>query len=222
MEKVFSEHFARSRNIFTAIDPRIKIIFSGAMVILILTSQVFYVGLLALALSVISLICIKIPWKVILLRMSEPLGIALTIMLIKIFFYHDQFLDALLLASKIFGSTSIMLFLSLTTSLDKLLAAACWFKAPRVWVEICLLTYRYIFVLWEDAATVMDSQKVRLGYCGIFRSLRSLGVLSGAIIIRAYDQSVATYEAMLSRGYNCLPSRLPAGRQGRQAKDKFG
>ncbi len=203
MEKIFSEHFARSRNIFTAIDARLKIIFSGAMIILVLSSRVFYVGLFVLSLSVISLIAIRIPWKVILLRMSEPLGIALTILLVKILLYHDHPLAALLLASKIFGSTSVMLFLSLTTSLDKLLAAGCWFKVPRVWVEICLLTYRYIFVLWEDAVTVMDSQKVRLGYCGIYRSLRSLGTLAGAIIIRAYDQSVATYEAMLSRGYNC-------------------
>lgn len=219
MEKIFSEHFARSRNIFTAIDARVKIIFCVTIIILVLASRIFYVGLFALIFSVISLILIRIPWKVILLRMSEPLGIAMTILLVKIFLYHDAPSSALLLASKIFGSTSIMLFLSLTTSLDKLLAACCWFKIPRVWVEICLLTYRYIFVLWEDAVTVMDSQKVRLGYCGIYRSLCSLGALAGVIIIRAYDQSVATYEAMLSRGYNCLPNSSPHGKAvGKQGK----
>ena len=41
-----------------------------------------------------------------------------------------------------------------------------------------------------------------------FRSLRSLGVLAGTIVIKAYDQSIATYEAMTLRGYKSANNDL--------------
>ena len=65
-----------------------------------------------------------------------------------------------------------------------------------------MFTYRYIFVLLEDVIIIRDAQKIRLGYKGVMRSLKSLGELAGTALIRAYDQSLSIYEAMVSRGYN--------------------
>lgn len=201
MHKVFSDHFARKENILTRLDARVKIIFCIAALVITLASPVVYAPLAVVAMSMFSLLAISIPFKIIIFRMGASLGIAFSILLIKVLFYHDNPNSEMLTISKLLGASSVTLFLSMTTSLDKLLFACSWFKMPRVWLEICLFAYRYIFVLLEDATTVIDAQRVRLGYSRITGTLRSVGTLAAAIIIRAYDQSVATYEAMMLRGY---------------------
>ena len=55
----------------------------------------------------------------------------------------------------------------------------------------------------------MSAQKVRLGYSGLRRSLRSMGSLAGIVMLRSLDQAEKTHEAMVARGYRgFLP--LPA------------
>lgn len=201
MNKVFSDYFARKENILTRLDARVKIIFCIAAIIITLSSPAVYVPFAVVSMSMISLLAIRIPFKIIIFRMGASLGIVVTILFIKLLLHHDDPNSAILSMSKLIGVSSVTLFLSMTTALDRLLAACSWFKMPRVWLEICLFAYRYIFVLLEDATTVIDAQKVRLGYSKIKVTLRSIGTLAAAIIIRAYDQSVATYEAMMLRGY---------------------
>ncbi len=89
----------------------------------------------------------------------------------------------------------------MTTSVNKLLNAAQWFRVPYIFIEIFMFTFRYIFVLIEDAITVRNAQMLRLGYSSFSKSLQSIGQLAGTVVIRSYDQSIATYEAMLLRGY---------------------
>lgn len=201
MNEIFSDHFARRENLLTRLDARIKTIFVVVAILTVVSAAAPYAPLIVILLSLASLFTIRIPFKIICSRLAAPFGIAVTIIFIKIFFYREGFRDGFLMMSKIIGSTSLVLFLSMTTSVDKLLAASRWFKVPGTWVEICLLAYRYIFVLMEDAVTVFDAQRIRLGYIGLPRALRSIGTLAGTIIIRAYDQSIATYEAMMLRGY---------------------
>lgn len=201
MNEIFSDHFARRENLLTQVDARIKTIFVVDAILAVVSAAAPYAPLIVILLSLGSLFTIGIPFKIICIRLSAPFGIAITIIFIKIFFYREGFRDGILMMSKIIGSTSLVLFLSMTTTLDKLLAASRWFKVPGTWVEICLLAYRYIFVLLEDAVTVFDAQRIRLGYTDLRKALYSIGTLAGTIIIRAYDQSVSTYEAMMLRGY---------------------
>ncbi len=189
-------------------------------IIITVLSQHLYVPLIVFFLALIFLLGIRIPPKIILLRLVNPLGIAGVLFLIQVFFYgitpilelnimgwhlvayKEGLLRGFLIMGKVIGTVSLVIFLSMTTPVNKLLNACRWFKVPNTWVEIAMLSYRYIFVLLEDAITVRDAQKVRLGYSGLTRSLKSLGELMGATVIRAYDRSVAAYEAMMLRGYN--------------------
>ena len=205
MNEIFSEHFARRDNPLTRVDARIKMVFIIGAIATVLSSHASFVPFIVAFLAAASLFSIKVPFKVMMLRLSEPLGIAITVSFIKIFFFHQTMADGILIMSKIIGSTSLLVFLSMTTAVDDLLAACRWFRVPAAWVEICLIAYRYIFVLLEDAITVLDAQRVRLGYTNLPCAFRSIGTLSGAIIIRAYDQRIATYEAMTLRGYNGKP-----------------
>lgn len=206
-------------SILTAIDARVKMVFSFSAIILCVISSQIYTGIALFFTLMLALIAIRVPFFLIGARMLAPLGIVSVIVVLRVFMhgttplfhfeligfqiigYAEGLAAGLLIASKVCGAVSAIVFLSLTTPVNKLLHAACYFKVPHTFVELALLSYRYVFVLCEDAITVMNAQRVRLGYTGYLRSLRSFGQLAGAIVIRAYDQSIATYEAMKMRGF---------------------
>ena len=220
LNEVFGDYFAHRKNYLTEVDTRTKMIFAALAIIIILLSRHFCVPLIAFFLSLAFLLSIRISPKIILLRLANPLGIAGVLFLINIFFYgmtpivklniwgwhlvgyKEGLLRGFLIMDKVIATVSLVIFLSMTTPVNKLLNAARWFKVPNTWVEIAMLSYRYVFVLLEDASTIRDAQRVRLGYSSLARSLKSLGELAGATVIRAYDRSVAAYEAMMLRGYN--------------------
>lgn len=220
LNEVFSDYFAQRKNYLTEVDARTKIVFVPAAIIITVLSQRFYVPIIIFFLSLVFLLGIRIPVKIILLRLVSPLGIAGAIFLAQFFFYgttpvvkldlwgiqlvgyKEGLLRGFLIMAKVLGAGSLIIFLSMTTSVNKLLNAARWFKISNTWVEIAMFTYRYIFVLLEDAITVRDAQEVRLGYSSLARSLRSFGELMGVTVIRAYDHSAAAYQAMMLRGYN--------------------
>ena len=72
---------------------------------------------------------------------------------------------------------------------------------PKILVELTLLVYRYIFVLLEEIVTIKDAQRVRLGYHNWRQSMRSISILGGSLILRAYDRAERVFEAMVARGY---------------------
>jgi cobalt/nickel transport system permease protein len=219
LNEIFSDCFAHKDNFLTRIDPRIKMVFVGLTIILILISTKGLIAAVTLVLSLSFLLGAKVPFQLILHRLLGPLGIASVILFTQIFFhgttpileydffgfhlvgYWEGLIRGFLIIWKVLGTVSLIIFLSMTTPVNKLLRAARWFKIPYTWIEIALLTYRYIFVLLEDVITIRNAQKVRLGYSNLRKSLKSLGELAGLAVIRAYDQSILTYEAMVLRGY---------------------
>lgn len=216
---IFSDCFAQRENYLTTIDARIKMFFVFATMGISLCSNQRAVPLLVAMASLCALFSIRIPLRIIIFRLLAPLGVTITVVLTQILLfgttplfkihllgftligYSEGLLRGVLIFSRVIGAVSLIMFLSMTTPLNKLLMAARSFKVPSTWIEIALLTYRYIFVLLEDIVTVRDAQRVRLGYSSTLRSVRSLGELAGSAVIRAYDQSLAIQEAMMLRGY---------------------
>jgi len=213
LNEAFSDYFARRENFLNRIDARLKLPFIIAAIFSCLLSPNAIVPGMVVLFVLVSLLTAKIPLRIILLRLAAPLGIAVTLFAIKIFFKSVNV--GPLLIAKVLGASSLVLFLGMTTTVYKILRAAAWFRVPHTWVEVSLLTYRYIFILFEDAATIFFAQKVRLGYVNLTKGLSSVGVLAGSVIIRAYDQSIASYEAMRVRGYKGKMANL-------SSEEKFG
>lgn len=201
LREVFSDSFAHKDNFLSRIDARIKMFFVFAGIITILFSRVAQVSTVISLLTLISLINVRVPFKVILFRMLPPLAMAAVIAGLSLIIYKRGLSESLLIMSKVAGCVSLVIFLSMTTPVNELLGASLWFRIPKTWIEIAAVTYRYVFVLIEDASTIRDAQKVRLGYSNLSRSMQSLAELAGSVFIRAYDQSVATADAMRMRGY---------------------
>ncbi len=222
LNEVFSDHFAQRTNYLTGVDTRAKMLFVAVAITIVISSHNPYVPLIVACLSLILLLGIRIPPKIIIFRLAIPLVAAGAIFLLQVLFYGmtTGLAGGCLIMARVLGAVSLIIFLSMTTPVNKLLNAARWFKVPNTWVEIAMLSYRYSFVLLEDAAAIRNTQKVRLGYNSLGRSLKSFGELMGAAVIRAYDRSIAIYESMLLRGYNGSLQNIP-WEKGIRVQDTF-
>ncbi len=216
---LFSDYFALRNNILTRIDPRMKFVTAVGMIVSILLSTGFIWPLTVLCICMAAIFSIRIPFKIVILRMIPPMMIVAVIVLLRTFLVsgrtffevdlgfailkasRDGLLEGLLIGSKVTGSVSVILLLSLTTPAYKIFLSLLWLKVPNLWVETAMLMYRFIFALLEHTANVISAQQTRLGYINIKKSLSSVGTLTGSVLLGALDQSQRTTEAMMLRCY---------------------
>ncbi|HBR22808.1 MAG TPA: cobalt ECF transporter T component CbiQ [Nitrospiraceae bacterium] len=217
--EIFSEYFKKD-HLLSQVDARIKLGVSLFVLAMVLSYKGLAFPLLISAISLCLCIKMKIPFKVFLLRFSEPVLIASVVILIKFLFsgqeamfsvkmwgititgHKDGFMDGLQIGSRILGAVSVVALLGFSTPFTEIMAGLSWLKIPKGIIEISLFAYRYIFVLFEDAMVIYNAQKNRLGYSNIKRGLSSFGTLTGSLTLKAFEHSQNTTTAMLQRGYD--------------------
>ncbi len=216
---LLSEHL-RKEHALSEVDARLKLIVSAAVLLLVLSHKGFGFPLAVLSLNLLLCIVMRISVKTFALRFSEPFFIAVILVVIKMFFsgrdvlfsielpwfvvtgYRDGLTEGLLVASRIMGAVSVIAALGFTTSFTDLISGLAWFRFPKTLIEILLFTYRYIFMLLEDAMVIYSAQRNRLGYSSIRRGINSFGVLAGSLILKAFEHSQKATVAMVQRGYD--------------------
>lgn len=208
-------------------DIRVRLVVAVAAIVAVVFSSHIWFGLAALGCCVTGLALLRTSWRAFLCRLPGPLALAAVVFLLRAFTTgqtpllqldlgpwqltatQEGVLAGGLIAARILGCLGIVLVLCQGTPAQELFAALRWARFPRTWIEIALLMYRYLHVLFEQALGVLTAQKVRLGYSSLRRSLHSMGTLAGAVLLRSLDQVEKSHEAMLARGYQgALP--LPA------------
>lgn len=81
-----------------------------------------------------------------------------------------------------------------------LLRRAC---VPRLLTELVLLTWRFIFILLEEAMAIHRAQTLRFGYRSVPLGYRSLAMLVGLLftrVLQRYQQMAATLDIKLYQG----------------------
>ena len=154
------------------------------------------------------------------LRFSEPALIALVLVIMKflssgrdalftshllgvtITGYRDGLIGGLMIAARIMGAVSVLAVLGFSTPFTALMSGLSWFRVPKVFIEVLMFAYRYIFMLFEEAMVIYNAQKNRLGYSNIRRGLSSFGILAGSLTLKAFEHSQNTALAMSQRGYD--------------------
>jgi len=116
------------------------------------------------------------------------------------------------LGGRILGGMGVLLFFSLTTPLPELMRAARFFRCPAVLMELVLIMYRYIFLMFEEAGRIRTAQKARLGFVSFGNTLRSATTLGGMLVLRSYDRAERSFAAMRCRGYRGVITVVPPGR----------
>ncbi len=76
-------------------------------------------------------------------------------------------------------------------------------RVPRLLTEQILLTWRFIFILLDEALAIHRAQTLRFGYRSLPESYRSLAMLVGLLFTRVlirYQQMAATLDIKLYQG----------------------
>lgn len=202
--QLFSEYFIKD-NFLLKVDTRIKLLVAFTILIMVLSYKGFIFPLVLTFLSLFLCIKMRIPLRIFILRFLEPLFIAFCVLILKCLFstnYQDGLGEGLVITSRILGAVSVVIVVGFSTPFTEFMASLSWFKVPRGFIEILIFAYRYIFMLLEDAMVIYNAQKNRLGYSSLKRGLNSFGILSGSLILKAFQQSYNVTTAMIQRGYD--------------------
>lgn len=217
---IFSDIFAFRDNALTRMDARVKLLLAMECLVCVVLSQqaVFPLAMWTFCLTVS--LAVRIPWRVIVLRLTAPTAVVLVMAVLqsilrgttplwvlnlgvaKVVMTKEGVQAGLLTGTRVFGAVSVVFLLSVVTPVHRIFQAMHWFRVPKDWLEIASLMYRYLFTLIDVTMDMAAAQRLRLGYRGTKRSVRSMSELIGIAIIRSLDQAVRTHEAMALRGYN--------------------
>lgn len=219
MIELFSDIFAMRENFLTGMDARVKLFLAVELLGCVASSHQMIFPLSVLAFCIMASLAVKVPWRFLVLRLVAPTGMVLVLIALqsillgktplwtlpigpwKLIVTREGLAAGTLCGARVFGAVSVMFLFSLVTPAHKIFHALRWCKVPKEWVEIAMLMYRYIFALIDFISDVMIAQKIRLGYLGIKRSVRSMGEMMGTVLIRSFDQAMRTHDAMVLRGY---------------------
>lgn len=116
--------------------------------------------------------------------------------------YREGLDQGILLASRIFGGMSVMLFLTLSTSVQELVRVLAWLKIPPSIIEIMTMAYSSLFVLLEELDRIQMAQRMRLGYGSWWQTVRAASTVGGILFIRVFDKSQRLWQSMQCRGYD--------------------
>ncbi|MFA4029567.1 MAG: hypothetical protein GDYSWBUE_000723 [Candidatus Fervidibacterota bacterium] len=93
-------------------------------------------------------------------------------------------------------------WLSLTTPFTELLSALRMLRTPSLMVTMLALLYRYTYVLGEEARRMQQAFLSRCPRRLSLKDARYVGMLVGALLLRAHERADRIFTAMLSRGFN--------------------
>lgn len=203
--------------------PAAKMLFALLTLLCVLVTDSAWVLLAVLGLMVVVTLRkigtpVRIYWKLLLVP-AVFIGMGLVPLLIEIgasdapawliFRYHesgvrvtsDSVARAGMLFLKSFAAIACFYVLALSTPVNDVLYVLGHIGISKTLVEMMALVYRYIGTFMETAHNMYVSQRNRLGYRSFTKTLRSLGLLMSAVVVRAFVRSENAYDALLSRCY---------------------
>jgi cobalt/nickel transport system permease protein len=214
----FSDNFNKE-NFLSKVDARVKLVVTLALIFMVLSYKGIMFPLVIAGISFLLCLKMRIAFWILMLRIAQPLFIALVVLLLKTFFsgseilfsfnvfglelacHKDGLMEGIKITSRILGGVSLIVALGFATPFIEFVAALSWLRVPKAFIEIMMFAYRYIFLFLDDANTIYSAQKNRLGYAGVRKGLHSFGILTGSLVLRGFDQSQKTADAMMQRGY---------------------
>lgn len=117
-------------------------------------------------------------------------------------FYSEGIEKGFLMFLRILGSMGIVSILLGTMGIGRLTAALRKLKLPAAFIEVLILSIKFINIFKEEISSVTKAQRVRLGYGSPVKSIQTLGSAGGIVLCRGFDRSKVLSKAMKSRGFD--------------------
>jgi cobalt/nickel transport system permease protein len=105
-------------------------------------------------------------------------------------------------------SVQVAVVLTASTHFPALLQAMRSLRLPKILVAIVGFTYRYIFVIGDEALRLMRARAARSGSLhgrgggGLLWRARVTGGMAGSLFLRSIERGERIYDAMVARGYD--------------------
>lgn len=115
--------------------------------------------------------------------------------------FSRGWLALLSLAAKTGLAVTGALLLAGILGMDRLAAGMLQLRVPKIFVLQLMLTFRYIWVLLDEAARLATAYFLRAnGRRSI--AFRDWGTLAGNLLLRTYDRAERVHQAMVLRGFD--------------------
>lgn len=122
------------------------------------------------------------------------------------------------IALKSWISIQMAILLTATSPFPDVLIAMRALRIPRLFVAICGLMWRYLFVFADEAIRLLRARAARSGAAGdpdlrtggsLSWRAKTAGGLGGNLFVRSLERSEQIYVAMLARGYDGEVRSMP-------------
>ncbi len=205
------------------IDVRIKIIVLAGTLVLVLSHGGIVFPSMVAAASAFTCLALRVPARVFMVRMAEPMVIVGGLVVLKglagieplygfslfgheVVIYKDGLAAGGMIALRLAAAVGAVTVISVSTPFMEFFGGLGWFRVPHTFIEVMMFAMRYVKMFFEEAQVIYKSQRNRLGYTSMRRSFNSFGILSGSLVIKAFDHSAHMTTALRQRGYD---GRLP-------------
>lgn len=208
------EQLSQDNSIIHQLHPLFKIITVFILIICILTTS--YTDMIELCFYLLMIFIIikmsHLSYQAIFTRTLVGLPFSLCIgisnlifMQNKIMFYGfivtEGLLAFLTIALKTMLSLSVIFILIATTGFEAIACELVHIKVPAIFVLQLLMTYRYIFLLVEEAHQMSKAYLLRNPHKkGI--EMKDMGSFLGSLLVRSFHRSQNIYQCMITRGFD--------------------
>lgn len=202
------------------LNPLLKIILTLIYIIFVISTN--YYDILELLLYLITILIVvyvsEIPIFELFKRSLIGLPISLCIGISNLFFsttvinYYGIIITTgvLSLISIVFKNILCLMavfLLMATTKFDRITCELVHLKIPSIFVLQLVIIYRYIFLLVEEALTMIQAYQLKSPYVkGI--AFKDMGSFVGSLLVRSFERSNEVYAAMKCRGFDVRQSYL--------------
>ncbi|MEN6396368.1 MAG: cobalt ECF transporter T component CbiQ [Methanoregula sp.] len=114
----------------------------------------------------------------------------------------DAVRQSVLILFRVFGCMVSLFFIALTTPMTDLFNVMKRCRLPVELIDLMMIMYRYIFIIYEQAHEIWQAQKMRLGYSRFKESINSFSMLLGMLFISSWNAGEDLVHAMDCRCYD--------------------
>jgi cobalt ECF transporter T component CbiQ len=217
---LFSEQTAQKHGFLQQIDPRVKLTGVLALIIASLAVRRIWALLGLFAACLLLAVLSRVSMRTLLSRVwLAVLAFTGAIALPAIFLtpgeivyrlpwlnwpiYAQGLTSATLLLLRAEVAATLSVLLILTTPWARLLRSLRFFRVPVVCVVLLSMTYRYIFLLIQNASEMFEARRVRLvGFLDASDRRRLAAATAGVLLSKSFELTREVHLAMLARGYH--------------------
>ena len=198
------------------IEPRLKIISFGFLIVSNVFAQTINAALIFLAISLLLLFIAHLPVKFILKRVKVICAFVVPIIILtpltvpgapiisagSFYISEEGLFFAILIAIRMIAAVIFVVTMLGTQRFDTFLKALSMLYVPGIIIQMLLFTYRYIYVMIDEFLKIWSSMRAK-GYKFNFSrtAFFILGNLIGMLLIKSYERAERVYQAMISKGY---------------------